>query len=126
VFLAEVLVLLAALVVLIKIAFSPTATPKIITLCTPFSVEKKKLTCEEAVRKSTEDTKGQVTKITIGRTDPTMIKLKIPVDPQKEMWNIDIKLDKAFTLPNGKEVTSLRIQIPTDGTDALYRMPNQI
>jgi hypothetical protein len=131
------LILLSALVFLIKIAFTPannlpksnivvppTVSPKTVDLCDPYDAVKSKISCREAVKKATADTKGKVERITIGPPNPIIFKVKIPISPTTEMWIIDIKLEKPYMSPEGKKIVSLQIGMPTDGTDMLYRLPN--
>jgi len=91
-------------------------------LCAPFAENKVKISCEEAVKKAMADTKGKITKITIGKpTLPDEIK-KILGNP-KEMWLIDIVLEKPTMTRQGKEIKALQIGIPTDETGGIIRTP---
>lgn len=136
-----VLILVILLVVLTKIAFTttdklstktaaPTPTPKVTDLCKPFSLMNlpAKINCQKAADTALADTPGKVVNIIFGslKLEPVLIKTlerqKITI-PKSLAWIIDIKLDKPFTLKNGKEVKFQQIQIPADGTRAIYRSP---
>jgi hypothetical protein len=99
-------------------------------LCKPFSLANTpvKITCQKAVETALADTPGKPTKITFAplRLEPVLIKTlarqRITI-PNTSAWIIEIALDKPITLQNGKKALSLRVQIPADGTKAIYRTP---
>jgi len=131
---AIILVLFVILIILTIIAFTPTdnlpikntnSTQKSPDLCQPFLNNPAKISCPEAVKTAVANTKGQVKKIAIGLLElsPEVQKnLKGRYD-NLQVWLIDIELAKPLTAPNGNKVKSVRIQIPTDGTGTIYRMP---
>ena len=90
-----------------------------------------KITCQKAVEIALADTQGKPIKIGFGplQLEPALVKTlerqKIAI-PKTSAWIIEIVLNKPITLQGGKEATSIRIQIPADGTRAIYRTPISI
>ena len=101
----------------------PTPT-QFISLCKQFEKAIYPVSCQKAVEKALANKKGDILNITIGplELNPDALK-RILGNSKNEMWRIDIKLAEPFTAPNGTEVKSLRIEIPTDGSEAIFRIP---
>jgi hypothetical protein len=114
VFLAEVLILLAALVVLTKIAFTPannlslkntktasilTQTPKIIDLCAPFPTGKGEISCEEA--KEIALSKYPGLPLAIDKTIIPYRSGKLPKiqTEERKIWLINIKPNDISLIP---------------------------
>jgi cell division septal protein FtsQ len=99
-------------------------------LCRPFSSVNisVKITCQKAMETALADTQGKPIKIGFGplQLEPALIKTlerqKITI-PKTSAWIIEIVLDKPIILQGGKKAISQRIQIPADGTRAIYRTP---
>lgn len=124
IFWGVVLILLFILIVLTIIAFTPVnSNLKTVNLCAPFSKESGEISCEEAVKQATADTKGKVKNIAIGFLAPNPALEGATGNSKKQMWLIEIDLENPFTAPNGEEIKSLQIIIPIDGANMLYRTP---
>lgn len=142
---AIILVLFVILIILTIIAFTPTKTslmenivptPKLIPsltqepnrLCMPFIKNLVKISCLKAINTALADTPGKVVSIAIGpvQLNPAIIRA---LERQKmtilktQVWLIDIALNKPLRFSNGKQVKSELIEIPVDGTKAIYRIP---
>jgi biopolymer transport protein ExbD len=116
-----------ALITLTQKSNLPKETPKenaAIDSCAPFIANKETVSCGDAVKKASADTKGKITKITIGTIALSDV-VKKAIGDQKEMWLIDVDLEKPIVTLRGKEIKSLRVGIPTDGTNGIFKTPIQ-
>jgi hypothetical protein len=105
---SSVLILLVILIVLIKIAFTPTnnlslkntmttliptQTPKIVDLCAPFAKDPAKISCNEAKTIAIKEFPGSISKIDKD--------IKNYTDPNRanniyKLWLVTIKLSKSI------------------------------
>jgi len=95
-------------------------------ICRPYPQNFGKTNCQKAVEIALADTKGEIKNVALGplQLDPA---LKITFQhqnltiPNRQVWLVDIKLTNTYTSHDGKVIKFLRIQIPVDGSKAIYR-----
>ena len=97
-------------------------------ICKPYPQSYGKTNCQKAVEIALADTKGEVKNVSLGplQLDPALKKAfqdQNLMIPNQQVWFVDIKLTKPYTILNGKVVKFLQIQIPVDGSRAIYRKP---
>lgn len=94
--------------------------------CVGLSADQGEISCEEAVKRATTDTKGRVKNAAIGIVRYNALIAKALGKSEEQVWLIDIELEKPFTTKTGKEVKFLRVGIPLDGTNAISRSPIEL
>jgi hypothetical protein len=106
-------------------------TPKNVTptsislrLCKAFPENYGKVNCQKAVETATADTKGTVMGIAVGPQEISPgLQKALKISKTQTVWLIEIKLEKPYLAPNKNLIKSLLVQIPVDGSKAIYRKP---
>lgn len=163
-FLGVVTVLLFILIVLTIIAFTPagnlqtkntapTPTPKAVDLCSPFTTNKKEVSCEEAIRLALARFPGKVTSIekksssvpaekdplpnTIPQNPPEPASSRetistIPNPPQRPSvikfnnevaWVVSVNADHKILYPDGKSTNIFDVIVSTEESKILVAYP---
>ena len=91
--------------------------------CLGLSAGPGEITCAEAKEIALADTPGDIKDIEIGFFKFNPVLAKILGITEKEMWLIDIELSVPFVAPNKTEVKILRIGVPLDRSESMYRAP---
>jgi hypothetical protein len=93
-------------------------------LCKAFPENYGKVNCQKAVETATADTKGTVMGIAVGPQEINQsLQKTLKISKTQTVWLIEIELEKPYVSPNKNLVKSLLVQIPVDGTKAIYRKP---
>jgi hypothetical protein len=100
-----------------------STTVAINPFCKHFPYSPGVISCQEAVKTATTDTKGEVKKISIGPIFIGSSIQKILKIQNQKVWYIDIELEKPIIFHNGNAIRALRIEIPVDGSKGIYREP---
>ena len=93
-------------------------------LCKAFPENYGKVNCQKAVETATADTKGTVMGIAVGPQEISPgLQKALKISKTQTVWLIEIKLEKPYLAPNKNLIKSLLVQIPVDGSKAIYRKP---
>ncbi len=92
------------------------------TLCEEFKEAAHAVRCGKAVAIALADSPGTLQKVSIGN-------MEAPLPPRfsgQDFWLIDIQLENPYKLPSGKEATLLRIGIPLEKEEGIFRESKDI